>query len=42
MHGRPAFSGEQDNDPATVTDCATGRPDVAAVVKAAEFQAFRR
>jgi extracellular elastinolytic metalloproteinase len=40
--GGPAFSGEQDDDPATVTDCATGRPDVAAVVKAAELQAFRR
>ena len=40
--GGPDFQGDQDNDPATNTDCPTGAPTVAAVVKAAEFQAFRR
>lgn len=40
--GGPDFQGDQDDDPTTNTDCPTGAPAVAAVVKAAEFQAFRR
>ncbi|NYG55155.1 M36 family metallopeptidase [Nocardioides perillae] len=40
--GGPEFAGELDDDPATTTDCATGAPSVARVVRAAELQAFRR
>jgi extracellular elastinolytic metalloproteinase len=40
--GGPDFRGDQDNDPASNSDCTTGRPDVASVVKAAEFQVFGR
>ncbi|WP_432476948.1 M36 family metallopeptidase [Nocardioides sp. GXQ0305] len=40
--GGPDFQGDQDNDPANNSDCPTGAPAVASVVKAAEFQAFRR
>jgi len=40
--GGPDFQGDQDNDPANNSDCRTGAPTVASVVKAAEFQAFRR
>ncbi|HYH34823.1 MAG TPA: M36 family metallopeptidase [Nocardioides sp.] len=40
--GGPDFQGDQDNDPANNSDCPSGRPDVAGVVRAAEFQAFRR
>lgn len=37
--GTPAYAGEQDNDPRSVTDCATGSP-AAGDVRAAEFQVF--
>jgi extracellular elastinolytic metalloproteinase len=37
--GGPAFAGEQDNDPRSVTDCTTGSA-LAGIVRAAEFQAF--
>ncbi|WP_203917654.1 M36 family metallopeptidase [Rugosimonospora africana] len=37
--GGPRYAGEQDNDPAATTDCATGSP-FAAQVRVAEFQAF--
>jgi hypothetical protein len=37
--GGPQYAGEQDNDPAATTDCATGSP-AARQVRVAEFQAF--
>jgi hypothetical protein len=37
--GGPQYAGEQDNDPATTTDCTTGSP-AAQQVRVAEFQAF--
>ncbi|MGC9667512.1 M36 family metallopeptidase [Planosporangium sp. 12N6] len=37
--GGPDYAGEQDADPATTTDCATGSP-FAQQVRIAEFQAF--
>jgi extracellular elastinolytic metalloproteinase len=40
--GGPDFQGDQDNDPTANSDCSTGRTDVASVVKAAEFQVFKR
>ncbi|HZB30218.1 MAG TPA: M36 family metallopeptidase [Streptosporangiaceae bacterium] len=39
--GNPAFAGEQDADPRSTTDCATGSA-AAGHVRAAEFQAFSR
>jgi hypothetical protein len=39
--GNPLYAGEQDNDPAANTDCATASP-AAAQVRIAEFQAFTR
>ncbi|WP_433223070.1 M36 family metallopeptidase [Dactylosporangium sp. CS-047395] len=39
--GNPRYAGEQDNDPAAATDCATASP-FAAQVRIAEFQAFSR
>ncbi|WP_433064869.1 M36 family metallopeptidase [Dactylosporangium sp. CS-033363] len=39
--GNPRYAGEQDNDPATATDCATASP-FAPQVRIAEFQAFSR
>jgi hypothetical protein len=40
--GGPSFQGELDSDPNNPTDCPTGAPAVASVVRAAEFQAFSR
>ncbi|MEU8298518.1 M36 family metallopeptidase [Micromonospora sp. NPDC048909] len=39
--GGPAYAGEQDNDPATTTDCATASP-ARDQVRIAEFQAFSK
>jgi extracellular elastinolytic metalloproteinase len=39
--GNPRYAGEQDNDPAAATDCATASP-FATQVRIAEFQAFTR
>jgi extracellular elastinolytic metalloproteinase len=39
--GNPAYAGEQDADPRSTTDCATGSA-AAGQVRAAEFQAFTR
>ncbi|HEY7483918.1 MAG TPA: M36 family metallopeptidase [Streptosporangiaceae bacterium] len=39
--GNPAYAGEQDSDPRSTTDCATGSA-AAPQVRAAEFQAFAR
>ncbi|RKR91039.1 fungalysin metallopeptidase (M36) [Micromonospora pisi] len=39
--GGPLYAGEQDSDPATTTDCATGSP-FRTQVRIAEFQAFER
>jgi hypothetical protein len=39
--GNPLYAGEQDNDPAAATDCATASP-FAQQVRIAEFQAFSR
>lgn len=39
--GNPAYAGEQDNDPTTITDCATGSP-AAFTVRASEFQVFEK
>jgi hypothetical protein len=39
--GNPRYAGEQDADPAAMTDCATASPS-AAQVRIAEFQAFTR
>lgn len=39
--GGPAYAGEQDNDPATSTDCATSSP-ARNQVRIAEFQVFGR
>ncbi|HKT03429.1 MAG TPA: M36 family metallopeptidase, partial [Rugosimonospora sp.] len=39
--GNPRYAGEQDNDPAAATDCATASP-AAPQVRIAEFQAFSR
>jgi hypothetical protein len=39
--GGPEYAGEQDADPATSTDCATGSP-FRTQVRIAEFQAFER
>jgi extracellular elastinolytic metalloproteinase len=39
--GNPAYAGEQDADPRSTTDCATGSA-AAGQVRAAEFQAFAR
>ncbi|MEH1100019.1 M36 family metallopeptidase [Micromonospora sp. CPCC 205561] len=39
--GGPAYAGEQDDDPATTTDCATASP-ARTQVRIAEFQAFSR
>jgi hypothetical protein len=37
--GNPAYGGEQDNDPRSTTDCASGST-WAGLVRAAELQAF--
>ncbi|HEX8927384.1 MAG TPA: peptidase M36, partial [Actinomycetota bacterium] len=37
--GQPAFRGDQDNDPANVTDCVQGSPQ-GTIVRASELQAF--
>ncbi|WP_435206455.1 M36 family metallopeptidase [Micromonospora sp. bgisy143] len=39
--GGPQYAGEQDDDPATTTDCATASP-AQAQVRIAEFQAFAK
>ncbi|MFY1620208.1 M36 family metallopeptidase [Micromonospora sp. WMMD736] len=39
--GGPQYAGEQDDDPATTTDCATASPS-RAQVRIAEFQAFAK
>src|SRR6185312_12637823 len=39
--GGPQYAGEQDDDPATTTDCATASP-AKAQVRIAEFQAFTK
>ncbi|MFC3505393.1 M36 family metallopeptidase [Micromonospora krabiensis] len=39
--GGPAYAGEQDDDPATTTDCATASP-ARTQVRIAEFQAFSK
>jgi hypothetical protein len=39
--GNPAYAGEQDADPRSTTDCATGSP-AAGQVRVAEFQAYAR
>ena len=39
--GNPQYAGEQDNDPANLTDCTTASP-FATQVRIAEFQAFSR
>jgi extracellular elastinolytic metalloproteinase len=39
--GNPQYAGEQDDDPANVTDCTTASP-FATQVRIAEFQAFSR
>ncbi|MFF5181260.1 M36 family metallopeptidase [Micromonospora sp. NPDC000316] len=39
--GGPHYAGEQDNDPATTTDCATASP-ARSQVRIAEFQAFSK
>ena len=39
--GNPRYAGEQDNDPAAATDCATASP-FAPQVRIAEFEAFSR
>ena len=39
--GNPRYAGEQDNDPAAATDCATSSP-FAAQVRIAELQVFTR
>src|SRR5262249_37687563 len=39
--GNPLYAGEQDNDPAAATDCATASP-AAAQVRIAEFEAFSK
>ncbi|MGK5445859.1 hypothetical protein ACSNN7_29145, partial [Micromonospora sp. URMC 105] len=39
--GGPAYAGEQDDDPATTTDCATASP-ARDQVRIAEFQVFSK